>query len=134
VEIQLTESLIMKDVDQAVRILNYLKRLGVTLSIDDFGTACSGLAYLKSFPLDILKIDRSFLANVNADPNDAAIVASIISLAHKLRLKVIAEGVETGEQLAYLRQLGCDQMQGYYFNKPVAFDGIAALMRLGREL
>lgn len=134
VEIQLTESLIMMDVDQAVRILNDLKRLGVTLSIDDFSTGCSSLAYLKSFPLDILKIDRSFMANVKADSNDAAIVASIISLAHNRRLKVIVEGVETGEQLAYLRHLGCDQMQGDYSNRPVAFDGIAALMRLGQEL
>jgi EAL domain-containing protein (putative c-di-GMP-specific phosphodiesterase class I) len=133
-EIELTESLIMKDVDQAVRILKDLKRLGVTLSIDDFGTGYSSLAYLKRFPLDILKIDRSFVADVNTDPDDAAIVSSIISLAHNLRLKVIAEGVETGEQLAYLRQQGCDQMQGYYFSRPVAFDRIAALMRSGRGL
>ena len=124
----------MKDVDQAIRILNDLKRLGVTLSIDDFGTGYSSLACLKRFPLDILKIDRSFVADVNADPDDAAIVASIISLAHNLRLKVIAEGVETGEQLAYLRQLGCDQMQGYYFSRPVGFDGIELLMRSGRRL
>jgi EAL domain-containing protein (putative c-di-GMP-specific phosphodiesterase class I) len=133
-EIELTESLIMKDVDQAICILKDLKCLGVTLSIDDFGTGYSSLAYLKRFPLDILKIDRSFVADVNVDPDDAAIVASIISLAHNLRLKVIAEGVETGEQLAYLRQLGCDQMQGYFFSKPVAFDGIEVLMRSGRGL
>jgi len=133
-EIELTESLIMKDVDQAIHILNDLKRLGVTLSIDDFGTGYSSLAYLKRFPLDILKIDRSFVADVSADPDDAAIVASIISLAHNLRLKVIAEGVETGEQLAYLRRQGCDQMQGYYFSRPVEFDAVLALMRSGRGL
>jgi len=133
-EIELTESLIMKDVDQAIGILKNLKRLGVTLSIDDFGTGYSSLAYLKRFPLDILKIDRSFVADVNADADDAAIVASIISLAHNLRLKVIAEGVETGEQLAYLRRLGCDQMQGYYFSRPVAFDAVLALMMAGRGL
>jgi diguanylate cyclase (GGDEF)-like protein/PAS domain S-box-containing protein len=133
-EIELTESLIMKDVDQAIGILKDLKRLGVTLSIDDFGTGYSSLAYLKRFPLDILKIDRSFVADVNADPDDAAIVASIISLAHNLRLKVIAEGVETREQLDYLRQLGCDQMQGYYFSRPVAFDAVLALMMAGRGL
>ena len=133
-EIELTESLIMKDVDQAIHILNDLKRLGVTLSIDDFGTGYSSLAYLKRFPLDILKIDRSFVADVSADPDDAAIVASIISLAHNLRLKVIAEGVETGEQLAYLRRQGCDQMQGYYFSRPVEFDAVLALMMSGRGL
>jgi EAL domain-containing protein (putative c-di-GMP-specific phosphodiesterase class I) len=133
-EIELTESLIMKEVDQAIGILKDLKRLGVTLSIDDFGTGYSSLAYLKRFPLDILKIDRSFVADVNADPDDAAIVASIISLAHNLRLKVIAEGVETREQLDYLRQLGCDQMQGYYFSRPVAFDAVLALMMAGRGL
>ncbi|MFL6717899.1 MAG: putative bifunctional diguanylate cyclase/phosphodiesterase [Burkholderiaceae bacterium] len=133
-EIELTESLIMKDVDQAIHILNDLKRLGVTLSIDDFGTGYSSLAYLKRFPLDILKIDRSFVADVSDDPDDAAIVASIISLAHNLRLKVIAEGVETGEQLAYLRRQGCDQMQGYYFSRPVEFDAVLALMASGRGL
>ena len=111
-EIELTESLIMKDVDQAVAILNDLKRLGVTLSIDDFGTGYSSLAYLKRFPIDILKIDRSFVSDITSDPDDAAIVASIISLAHNLRLQVIAEGVETREQLGYLRKEGCVQMQG----------------------
>ena len=133
-EIELTESLVMKDVEQAVDILKDLKRLGVTLSIDDFGTGYSSLAYLKRFPIDILKIDRSFVSDITSDPDDAAIVACIISLAHNLRLQVIAEGVETREQLGYLRQEGCDQMQGYYFSKPVPYEAFLALMLSGRRL
>jgi EAL domain-containing protein (putative c-di-GMP-specific phosphodiesterase class I) len=133
-EIELTESLIMKDVDQAIGILQDLKRLGVTLSIDDFGTGYSSLAYLKRFPIDILKIDRSFVSDITSDPDDAAIVASIISLAHNLRLQVIAEGVETREQLKYLRGEGCDQMQGYYFSKPVPYESFLDLMMSGRQL
>ena len=133
-EIELTESLIMKDVDQAIGILQDLKRLGVTLSIDDFGTGYSSLAYLKRFPIDILKIDRSFVSDITSDPDDAAIVASIISLAHNLRLQVIAEGVETREQLKYLRGEGCDQMQGYYFSKPVPYESFLELMISGRQL
>ncbi|MET0963534.1 MAG: EAL domain-containing protein [Noviherbaspirillum sp.] len=133
-EIELTESLIMKDVNQAVDILKDLKRLGVTLSIDDFGTGYSSLAYLKRFPIDILKIDRSFVSDITSDPDDAAIVAAIISLAHNLRLQVIAEGVETREQLGYLRDEGCDQMQGYYFSKPVPYEAFLALMLSGRSL
>ena len=133
-EIELTESLIMKDVDQAIGVLQDLKRLGVTLSIDDFGTGYSSLAYLKRFPIDILKIDRSFVSDITSDPDDAAIVASIISLAHNLRLQVIAEGVETPEQLKYLRSEGCDQMQGYYFSKPVPYESFLELMMSGRQL
>ena len=133
-EIELTESLIMKDVDQAICILKALKGLGVTLSIDDFGTGYSSLAYLKRFPIDVLKIDRSFVADITSDPDDAAIVSSIISLAHNLRLKVIAEGVETREQLDYLRRDGCDQVQGYYFSKPVRYEEMVALMMSGRGL
>jgi EAL domain-containing protein (putative c-di-GMP-specific phosphodiesterase class I) len=133
-EIELTESLIMKDVDQAICVLKDLKGLGVTLSIDDFGTGYSSLAYLKRFPIDVLKIDRSFVADITSDPDDAAIVSSIISLAHNLRLKVIAEGVETREQLDYLRRDGCDQVQGYYFSKPVGYVEMVALMMSGRAL
>lgn len=118
-EIELTESLVMTDVDRATRILRDLKSLGVQLSIDDFGTGYSSLSYLKRFPIDVLKIDQSFVRDITVDPDDAAIVVSIISLAHSLRLKVIAEGVETYEQLAYLTDHGCDQMQGYYFSRPV---------------
>lgn len=116
-EIELTESLVMTDVEHAVGILNSLKAIGVHISVDDFGTGYSCLSYLKRFPIDILKIDQSFVRDITVDPDDAQIVTSIISLAHNLRLKVIAEGVETEAQLAFLRRRGCDQMQGFYFSR-----------------
>ena len=118
-DIELTESMVMADVEHAVSVLRGLKQLGVHLSIDDFGTGYSSLSYLKRFPIDVLKIDQSFVRDISSDPDDAAITLSIISLAHSLRLKVIAEGVETEAQLSYLRRHGCDQMQGYYFSRPV---------------
>ncbi|MCA1246293.1 EAL domain-containing protein [Massilia sp. MS-15] len=118
-EIELTESLFMSDVTPAVDLLHRMKSLGVSLSIDDFGTGYSSLSYLSRFPIDVLKIDRSFVADITHDANDAAIVTSIIALAHNLKLAVIAEGVETLEQLDYLRSHGCDEMQGYYFSKPL---------------
>jgi diguanylate cyclase (GGDEF)-like protein/PAS domain S-box-containing protein len=118
-ELELTESMVMNDVDSAIATLRNLKALGVHISIDDFGTGYSSLSYLRRFPIDVLKIDQSFVRELTMDGDAAAIVLAIISLAHSLRLKVIAEGVETGEQLAFLRAHGCDQMQGYYFSKPL---------------
>ncbi len=118
-ELELTESLIMSDVDHAIEKLHALKALGIKLSIDDFGTGYSSLSYLKRFPIDVLKIDQAFVRDIAVDPDDAAIVLSIISLAHNLNLRVIAEGVETREQVDYLRAHGCDEMQGYLFSPPV---------------
>jgi diguanylate cyclase (GGDEF)-like protein/PAS domain S-box-containing protein len=133
-EIELTESLFMSDVTVAVDTLHGMKRLGVNLSIDDFGTGYSSLSYLSRFPIDVLKIDRSFVSDITRDASDAAIVASIIALAHNLKLDVIAEGVETAEQLAYLRRHHCDEMQGYYFSRPLAAPEFEQLLRQKRCL
>jgi len=133
-EIELTESLFMSDVTPAVELLHRMKALGVNLSIDDFGTGYSSLSYLSRFPIDVLKIDRSFVADITRDANDEAIVTSIIALAHNLKLAVIAEGVETAEQLDYLRRHGCDEMQGYYFSRPVAAAEFEQLLVEGRCL
>ncbi len=133
-ELELTESMMMNDVEHAVGILRNLKAIGVHLSIDDFGTGYSSLSYLKRFPIDLLKIDQSFVRDITIDPDDAAIVLSIISLAHSLRLKVIAEGVETEAQLAYLQRHGCDYMQGYYFSRPLPVLEAEQLLRRGKQL
>ena len=133
-ELELTESMVMNDVDNAITILRNLKGLGVHIAIDDFGTGYSSLSYLRRFPIDVLKIDQSFVNDLMVDADDAAIVMSIISLAHSLRLQVIAEGVENIEQLTFLRAHGCDQMQGYYFSKPINADGFERLLRADTSL
>lgn len=118
-ELEITESMTM-DVDHAIQSLLELKQLGVHVSIDDFGTGYSSLYYLKKFPIDKLKIDRSFVRDIMVDPNDAAIVTTIIAMTHHLNLKVIAEGVETEEQLHFLHQNRCNEVQGYWFSPPVS--------------
>jgi diguanylate cyclase (GGDEF)-like protein/PAS domain S-box-containing protein len=133
-DIELTESLFLSDVTLAVELLHSMKALGINLSIDDFGTGYSSLSYLSRFPIDVLKIDRSFVADITHDSSDAAIVASIIALAHNLKLAVIAEGVETEAQLDYLRRQGCDEMQGYFFSRPLAAPEFAQLLRQHRSL
>ncbi len=119
-ELELTESILISDARTTIKTLNYLKELGVRLSIDDFGTGYSSLSYLKQMPIDMLKIDRSFVNDITVDKNDAAICAAIISMAKSLEIEVIAEGVETMEQLVFLRNLGCDKIQGYLISKPLS--------------
>jgi EAL domain-containing protein (putative c-di-GMP-specific phosphodiesterase class I) len=116
--LELTETVLLEDVDRHIRALLELRALGVRLAIDDFGTGFSSLTYLKRFPVDIVKIDRSFVAGLGIDPCDTAIVRSVIDLAHALRLVVVAEGVERPDQLDALRALGCDVAQGYLFSRP----------------
>ena len=118
-EIELTESLMMEDVDTAVATMRALKAMGVHLSIDDFGTGYSSLSYLKRFPVDVLKIDQSFVRDIGNDASSSAMVAAMISLSHELGLRVIAEGVETRAQWDYLLGRGCDEVQGYYFSRPL---------------
>jgi diguanylate cyclase (GGDEF)-like protein/PAS domain S-box-containing protein len=117
-ELEITESMTM-EVDSAIHTLLELKELGVHVSIDDFGTGYSSLYYLKKFPIDKLKIDRSFVRDIMVDPNDAAIVTTIIAMAHHLNLKVIAEGVETEDQLNFMHQNSCNEVQGYWFSPPI---------------
>jgi diguanylate cyclase (GGDEF)-like protein len=130
-EIELTESAVMTHPEESVEILECLSRMGVVVSIDDFGTGYSSISYLRRFPIDKLKIDRTFISNLMTSAEDASIVRAIISLAHGLRLKVVAEGVETAEQLAALQKLGCDQYQGFYFSRPVTATAFEELLRAG---
>jgi diguanylate cyclase len=127
-EIELTESVVMTDPEGTAAILEQLSRMGVLVSVDDFGTGYSSMNYLRRFPIDKLKIDRGFLKDLISSNDDAAIVRAIVSLAHSLRLKVVAEGVETPEQLRFLRTLGCDQYQGYHFSPPLPASEFARLV------
>jgi len=128
-ELEITESMVMGNPEQAIQVLRQLKLMGISLSIDDFGTGYSSLGYLKRFPLDHIKIDRSFIKDIPEDTDDATITRTIISMAHNLRLKVIAEGVETEAQLNFLREHGCDEMQGFFFSRPLEKDQFLALLR-----
>ncbi len=128
-EVELTESAVMTDPEESIRILEQLSRMGVLVSVDDFGTGYSSMSYLRRFPIDKLKIDRGFVADMSASADDASIVRAIVSLAHSLRLKVVAEGVETREQLDFLRSLGCDQYQGYHFSRALPAGEFEALLR-----
>ena len=118
----------MQSPENSIRTLYDLKKMGVRISLDDFGTGHSSLSYLKRFPIDTLKIDQSFVRDINNDPDTAAIVTAIIAMAHSLRLKVIAEGVEFSEQAAFLKRHSCDQMQGYLIKAPVAADNFGELL------
>lgn len=133
-DIELTESLLMHDVERAVQVLHELRALGVQISIDDFGTGYSSLSYLKRFPIDVLKIDRSFVSEIPAGINDATIADAIISMAHSLGLKVIAEGVENEPQCHFLRRNMCDVVQGYLFSKPLPAEQAEVLLKEHRRL
>ena len=128
-EIEVTESVVMQDAARAISTLNTLQEMGVTLAIDDFGTGYSSLSYLKRFPINKLKIDKSFIDGVLDDPDDAAIALAIIAMAHSLRHTVIAEGVETEAQADFLRAHGCDEIQGYLFSRPLPADQFAEFLR-----
>lgn len=134
VELEITEGSAMHDVEHTVRTLRDLKDLGVALAIDDFGTGFSSLSYLSRFPIDRLKIDQSFVRGLGHDQSATAITAAVITLGHSLNLRVIAEGVETPEQLEIVRSLGCDEMQGYLFSKPLPLREFEACVRLGQRL
>lgn len=127
-ELELTESAVMDNVEKTIDTLNQIHELGVQLSIDDFGTGYSSLSYLKRFPLDTLKIDQSFVRDITTDPDDATICKTIVAMAHSLNLKVIAEGVETEQQLAELKSYGCGQYQGFLFAKPLPVNEISSLL------
>lgn len=133
-ELEITESMLMQDINATISIMQQLKEIGISFSLDDFGTGYSSLSYLKRFPLETLKIDQSFVRDIPHDKDDSAIASAIIAMASALGLKVIAEGVETPEQLAFLRTQNCTSMQGYYFSKPLPAEAFAQLLRQGKTL
>jgi diguanylate cyclase (GGDEF)-like protein len=129
-ELEITEAVVMHNPSAAIVTLEKLSEMGVHVAIDDFGTGCSSLSYLKRLPIDRLKIDCSFIRDIASDPDDAAIVKATIGVAHNLRLKVIAEGVETAEQLEFLRRLGCDEYQGYHNSRPLTVAQFERMLRV----
>jgi EAL domain-containing protein (putative c-di-GMP-specific phosphodiesterase class I) len=128
IDLEITESLIMQDIHATIEKLVLLRKLGVQVAIDDFGTGYSSLSYLAKLPVETLKIDRSFVITMLEDPNTTTLVHTMITLAHSFHLKVVAEGVESEEQANMLRLLGCDQMQGYLFSKPLPVEALIALL------
>jgi len=129
IDLEITESLIMEDIQGNIQKLDAVRALGVNIAIDDFGTGYSSLGYLAKLPVQSLKIDRSFITAMHKDANAMTLVSTIVSLAHSLQLKVVAEGVETEEQANSLRLLRCDEMQGYLFSKPLPMAALAELLR-----
>jgi EAL domain-containing protein (putative c-di-GMP-specific phosphodiesterase class I) len=132
-ELEITESFLAHNVEQAAKTLKKLHKLGVHLSIDDFGTGYSSLSYLKRFPLNTLKIDQSFVKDINADADSATIAEAIIGLGKNLGLNVIAEGVEKEEQVFFLRNRGCDLVQGFLFSHPMASDKVISWLKRNKK-
>jgi len=133
-DLEITESMLMHNAEAAIRTLTALKEIGVTISLDDFGTGYSSLAYLKRFPLDVVKVDRSFVRDIAADSDDASITRAVITMAHHLKLKVVAEGVETPEQLSLLISHQCDVIQGYFFARPLTTEAMHELLAVDKRL
>ncbi|OIQ96216.1 phytochrome-like protein cph2 [mine drainage metagenome] len=132
-EVEITESMAMHDPEETIRLLDSLKERGLRIALDDFGTGFSSLSYLKRFPIDVLKIDQSFVAGIARDRSDAAIARTVIGLARNLGLQTIAEGVETVEQGGLLRAWACDDAQGYHFSLPLGAEDATVLMQQGRR-
>jgi len=133
-QLEITESVAVQDMDFTSRMLGELREMGVQIAIDDFGSGHSSLNYLKRLPIDDVKIDQYFVRGVTTDPNDAAIVGSIVAMAHELNLKVVAEGVETQQQLAFLKARRCDVVQGSLFSEPVPADAVQQIVARGARL
>jgi EAL domain-containing protein (putative c-di-GMP-specific phosphodiesterase class I) len=130
-ELEITESVALKGLERTLGLLSAFKQRGLALAIDDFGTGYSSLSYLKRFPVDALKVDQSFVRNIDTDAGDAAITRAVVALAHSFGLSVVAEGVETPAQLAYLQVLGCELAQGYLFSRPLPAEQAGALLLQG---
>ncbi|MEM6411984.1 MAG: EAL domain-containing protein, partial [Pseudomonadota bacterium] len=133
-ELEITESVLMQDTENAVRVLEALEALGVGVAIDDFGTGYSSLSYLKRFPLNRLKVDRSFIHDLESDEHDRTITKTVVKLGESLGLSVIAEGVETEGQRAWLKSMGCDEVQGFLYAKPMPGDDVAQYLEGGIEI
>ena len=127
-ELEITEGVLIEDFDRGLALLRRLKALGVRISMDDFGSGYSSLSYLQAFPFDMIKIDRAFVMNLGRNPQSAAIVRAVIDLGHGLEMSIVAEGVETQEQLSFLADEGCDAVQGYFLGKPAPIGQYAALV------
>ena len=130
----MTESLLLQNAEENIAVLRKLGEDGVRIAVDDFGTGYSSLSYLRQLPIDTLKIDRSFVRDIETDPEDAAIIHAVVAMAHSLELQVTAEGVETRGQLEALRRLGCDEYQGYLFSKPLPAIEVAVRFLAPHEL
>jgi EAL domain-containing protein (putative c-di-GMP-specific phosphodiesterase class I) len=132
--LEITESLLVRGADSIIAIMNELVAMGLALALDDFGTGYSSLAYLKKFPISTLKIDRSFVIGLPYEENDCAIARAIVTMAQQLRQEIVAEGVETAEQMSFLRELGCDQLQGYLFSPAVPAAEFERMLCEGQRL